>query len=43
LDSSEFEEFESQRLDLGNDAEHRGAILEQAGEHGLAALQFRHH
>jgi hypothetical protein len=40
---SEFEQFEAERLDLRKDAEQRGPILEQAGEHGLAAFQLTHH
>jgi hypothetical protein len=40
---SKFEQFEAERLDLRKDAEQRGPILAQAGEHGLAALQLRHH
>ena len=40
---SEFEQFEAERLDLGEDAEQRGPILEQAREHGLAFLDFRPH
>jgi hypothetical protein len=40
---SEFEQFEAERLDLRQDTEQRGPILEQAGEHGLAAFQLRHH
>jgi len=40
---SKFEQFEAERLDLRNDAEQRGPIREQAGEHGLAAFQLRHH
>src|SRR5450631_2993584 len=43
MDSSKFEQFETERLDLRNDAEQRGSILEQTGEHGLAALQLGHH
>ena len=42
-DLSEFEQFEPERLDLREDAEQRGPILEQAGEHGLAAFQLRPH
>jgi hypothetical protein len=42
-DLSEFEQFEAERLDLRNDAEQRGSILEQAGEQGLAAFQLGHH
>jgi hypothetical protein len=37
---SEFKSFEPERLDLGEGAEHRRPILEQSGEHGLAALQL---
>ena len=40
---SKFEQFEAKRLDLRKDAEQRGPILEQTGEHGLAALQLGHH
>jgi hypothetical protein len=40
---SEFEQFEAERLDLRKDAEQRGPIFEQAREHGLAAVQLRHH
>jgi hypothetical protein len=43
LDPSEFEEFKAQPLDLCNDAEYSGPIREQTGEHGLAALELRHH
>jgi hypothetical protein len=43
LDVSEFEQFKAESLDLREDAEQRGLILEQAGEHGLAALQLRPH
>jgi hypothetical protein len=39
---SEFDQLEAERFDLRKDAEHRGPILQQAGEHGLAALQLRH-
>ena len=42
-DLAKFEQFEAERLDLRKDAEHRGPILEQAGEHGVAALQLGHH
>jgi hypothetical protein len=42
-DLSEFEQFETERFDLRKDAEHRGAIFKQAGEHGLAARRLRHH
>jgi hypothetical protein len=42
-DLSEFEQFEAERFDLRKDAEHSGAVLEQAGEHGLAALHLGHH
>ena len=42
-DLSKFEQFEAERLDLRNDAVQRGPILEQAGEHRLAAFQLRHH
>ena len=42
-DLPEFEQFEAERLDLCNDAEQRGPILEQTGEHRLAAFQLRHH
>jgi hypothetical protein len=40
---SEFEKVEAEGFDLRKDAEQRGPILEQAGEHGLAALQLRRH
>jgi hypothetical protein len=30
-DLSKFEQFKAEHLDLRNDAEHRGLILEQAG------------
>ena len=43
LDLSEFEQLETERLDLRKDAEQRGPIRDQAGEHGLAAFQLRHH
>jgi hypothetical protein len=42
-DFSKFEQLEAERLDLPKDAEQRGPILEQTGEHGLAAFQLRHH
>jgi hypothetical protein len=42
-DRPDFEQLEAERLDLGNDAEQRRTILEQAGEHGLAALPLRRH
>jgi hypothetical protein len=42
-DLSEFDQLEVERFDLRKDAEHRGPVLEQAGEYGLAALQLRHH
>jgi hypothetical protein len=42
-DLTEFEQFEAERLDLRKDAEQCGPILEQAGEHGLAAFQLGHH
>jgi hypothetical protein len=31
---SEFDQFEAERFDLRKNAEHRGPIFEQAGEHG---------
>lgn len=43
LDLSKFEQFETERLDLLEDAEQRGSILDQTREHGLAAFQLRHH
>jgi hypothetical protein len=43
VDLSKFEQFEAERLDLRKDAEQRGPILEQTGEHGLTAFQLRHH
>ena len=39
-DLPQFEQLEAERLDLREDAEQRGPIFEQAGEHGLAALQL---
>ena len=42
-DLSEFDQFEPERLDLPNDAEYGGAVLERAGEHGVAAFQLRRH
>jgi hypothetical protein len=39
----EFNQLEAERLDLRKDAEHGGPIVEQAGEHGLAALYLRDH
>ena len=39
----EFEQLESERFDLPEDAEQRGAVFNQAGEHGLAALELRDH
>jgi hypothetical protein len=40
---SEFEQFKAERLDLRKDAEHRGPILQHAGEHGLPTRQLGHH
>jgi hypothetical protein len=40
---SNFEQFEAECFDLRKDAEQRGPILEQTGEHGLAAFQLRRH
>ena len=40
---AQFEQIEAEPLDLLKDAEQRRPIREQAGEHGLAALQLRHH
>ena len=40
---AELQELKTQALDLCNDAEHGGPILEQTGEHGLAARQLGHH
>jgi hypothetical protein len=42
LDLPKFEQFETERLDLLEDTEQRGSILDQTGEHGLAAFQLRH-
>jgi hypothetical protein len=42
-DLVQFEKLEAERFDLRDDAEHRGPILEQAGEHGLAALHLSRH
>jgi hypothetical protein len=42
-DLAKFEKIEAERFDLSEDAEHRGPIFKQAGEHGLATLQLRHH
>ena len=42
-DLLEFQQFEAERLDVRKDAEQRGPILEQAGEHGLAAVALTHH
>jgi hypothetical protein len=42
-DLAQFDKLQAERFDLRQDAEHRGPIFEQAGEHGLAALQLRHH
>jgi hypothetical protein len=42
-DLAQFDELEAERFDLRKDAEHRGPILKQAGKHGLAARQLRHH
>ena len=42
-DPSDFEQFEAEGLDLQEDAEHRGAIFKQAGQHRLAVLQLRLH
>src|SRR4051812_30123535 len=42
-DLSKFEQFEAERFDLREDAEHSRTVLEQAGEHGLAALQLTDH
>jgi hypothetical protein len=40
---AQFKQIEAERLDLLKDAEQRRPIREQAGEHGLAALQLGHH
>src|SRR5918996_2267770 len=42
-DVPDFEELQAEGLDLRQDAEHRGAVLEHAGEHGLAALALGSH
>src|SRR3954452_18857333 len=42
-DLPEFDQFEAERFDLGKKAENRGPILQQTGEHGLAALQLGRH
>src|SRR3954471_24580384 len=42
-DLSEFEQFEPERLDLPNDAEHRRAIFKQSSQLGLGALRLRQH
>jgi hypothetical protein len=39
----QLDQFEAERLDLRKDAEQRGPILQQTGEHGLAAFGLRHH
>jgi hypothetical protein len=43
LDLPEFEQFEAERLNLTDHAEHRRAVLEEAREHGVAASQLRRH
>jgi hypothetical protein len=43
LDLSKLEQFQTERLDLRNDAEHCGTIRERAGEHGFAFCQLRRH
>jgi hypothetical protein len=40
---AQFEQIEAERLDLLKDAEQRGPVREQAGEHGVAVFQLRHH
>jgi hypothetical protein len=42
-DLPQFEKLEAEGLDLREDAEHRRLILKKAGEHGLTAVQLRHH
>src|SRR4051794_27986938 len=39
----ELDQVEAERLDLRENAEQGGLILERAGEHGLAALQLGRH
>ena len=40
---SDFNQFEAERFDLGNDTEQRGPVFKQAGQHGLAALALTRH
>jgi hypothetical protein len=40
LDLTKFEQFETERLDLLEDTKQCGLILDQTGEHGLAAFQL---
>ena len=40
---AELEQFEAQRFDVPDHAEHGRAVLEQAGEDGVAAVEPRHH
>ena len=40
---AQFEQFEAERFDLPEDAEQAGPIFNKTGEHGLAALDLRHH
>src|SRR3954471_21056163 len=42
-DVPDFEQVETERLDLRKHAEQRGAVFEHTGEHGLAALQLGLH
>lgn len=42
-DLAELDQFQPERLDLCDDTEHRGPILEQSGEHGLSTVDLMDH
>jgi len=42
-DLAELDQFQAERFSLREDAEYRGPILEQAGEHGLSAVDVGNH
>ena len=42
-DPSKLDQLQAERLHLFDDAEHRGAILEQAGQDGLASVDVMDH
>jgi hypothetical protein len=42
-DLAELDQFQAKRFNLRDDAEHRGPILEPAGEYGLLAVDVMDH